>query len=77
MEMFLVEAKSRQNIREIANTFRMQVGQSGKLWFPIVEVLELMPYFFPSFNYEIVADEIAEKCGVSLDAAKIQHKYAS
>lgn len=57
MAGYIVEAKSRQDLRLLANTFREQMGLNNCLFFPIVEMLDILTViFFPKFSYEIVED---------------------
>ena len=51
---YVVEAKSRKNLRDLAYTLRKHLGLENVLYFPIVEVLDVLPEFFDNFSYEIV-----------------------
>lgn len=53
---YVVEAKSRKNLRDLAYTLRKHLGLENVLYFPIVEVLDVLPEFFDNFSYEIVED---------------------
>lgn len=53
---YIVEAKSRKNLRECAYEFRKIFNFDDVLYFPIVEVLDFMPEIFDGFSYEIVED---------------------
>ena len=39
---YIVEAKSRRELREIARAFRKCLGLEKELYFPIVEVLDVL-----------------------------------
>lgn len=54
---YIVEPKSRGEIRELAYLFRKELGLLDVLYFPIVELLDLMREVFSEFTYEIVPDE--------------------
>lgn len=53
---YTVEAKSRQQLRELANIVRESFRLMDELYFPIVELLDILGEVFPNFSYEIVAD---------------------
>lgn len=53
---YIVEAKSRRELREIARAFRKCLGLEKELYFPIVEVLDVLAEVFEGFSYEIVED---------------------
>lgn len=54
----LVEPKSRTDLREIAYLFRKWLSLEHVLFFPVVEVLDLLSLINNDFNYEIVNDDI-------------------
>jgi hypothetical protein len=54
---YIVEAKSREDLRCLANMLRNQLGLENTLWMPIVEILEILPEIFDDFSYEIVSDD--------------------
>lgn len=56
MSDYVVEPKSRGQLRNLANAFRDKLGLHDVLYFPIVELLDLMGEFFKDFSYEIVPD---------------------
>lgn len=56
MYEYIVEPKSRADLRKIANELREKLDLSDALYFPIVEMLDVMSIVFPDFNYEIVKD---------------------
>ena len=54
---FIVEAKSRQDLRMIAYSLRAQLKLENRLFFPVVEMLDVFSEIFsPQFSYEIVED---------------------
>ena len=53
---YIVEPKSRNNLREYALQIRKNLGLENKLYFPVIEFLEVMPELFPEFYYEVVED---------------------
>lgn len=57
MPEFIVEPKSRREIRELTNILRNNLGLQDRLYFPIVEVIESLPLMLKGFNYEIVDDD--------------------
>lgn len=57
----MVEAKSRYDLRRLARSFRRCLKLDNALWFPIVELLDVMTEFFDDFNYEIVEDSTLPK----------------
>ena len=56
MSEYVVEPKSRLSLRRLANAFRDKLGLHDCLYFPIVELLDLMCEMFKGFSYEIVPD---------------------
>lgn len=56
MQRYIIEPKSRIDLRRIAKQFRKYLGLDDKKYFPIVEVLEIMPKVFKEFSFEIVED---------------------
>lgn len=56
MTMYIVEPKSRHDLRIFANYLRCKLGLKNTLYFPIVELLDLFSEVFPDFSYEIVPD---------------------
>ncbi len=57
----MVEAKSRADLRCLARTFREHLHLDDVLYFPIVELLDVMTKLFNDFNYEIVEDKVLSK----------------
>ncbi len=57
MSYYSVEAKNRKQLRDLANAFRKILSLEDTLYFPIVELLEIMPECFPGFSCEIVDDD--------------------
>lgn len=56
MTSYMVEAKSRKEIRSLVRVFRQHFNIDDCLYFPIVELLDVLAVFFPDYNYEIVED---------------------
>jgi len=56
MNDYIVEAKSRNELRDLANTLRKKLGLWDAVLFPIVEILDIMCEMFKGFMYEIVPD---------------------
>ena len=56
MVEYVVEAKSRIQLRSLASILRKYLGLENELYFPIVELLDVMYEIFPRFSYEIVPD---------------------
>ena len=57
MSNYMVEAKSRANLRDLAYMLRKRFQLDNTLYFPIVELLDIMAEVFPNFSYEIVDDK--------------------
>ena len=53
----MLEGKSREKLRALASEFRDIFGLNGRLYFPVVEILDILGEFFDNFNYEIVEDD--------------------
>lgn len=58
MSNYMVEAKSRADLRNLALEFRKLLQLENVLYFPIVELLDVMAEFFKGFSYEIVEDDV-------------------
>lgn len=56
MVEYVVEAKSRRQLRSLASILRKHLGLENELYFPVVELLDVMYEIFPRFSYEIVPD---------------------
>lgn len=57
MTDYFVEAKSRAELRDLANEFRSTLGLENTLYFPIVNILDVLAVMYPGkFSYEIVND---------------------
>lgn len=56
MSEYIVEAKSRKDLRQLAGIFRSCLGLQKELWVPVVELLDVLPEIFDNFSYEIVTD---------------------
>ncbi len=57
MSYYEVEGKTRIELRELANSLRSKFHLDNAVYFPIVELLEIMPEYFKKFSYEIVSDD--------------------
>jgi hypothetical protein len=55
-QSYRVEPKSRENIRSIAHRIRRFYGWEDKTYIPVVELLERLCEFSPSFYYEVIDD---------------------
>lgn len=56
MVEYVVEPKSRKQLRALATILREYLGLKNEIFFPIVELLDVMCELFPKFSYEIVPD---------------------
>lgn len=54
----MIEPKSRDDLRNLARQFRKLLHLEDELYFPIVELLDVMTEIFDDFNYEIVEDNV-------------------
>ncbi len=61
MSNYMVEAKSRADLRRLARMLREYFQLDGVLYFPIVELLDVMTELFNGFNYEVVEDSVLSK----------------
>ena len=61
MSNYMVEAKSRANLRSLARILREHLHLDDVLYFPIVELLDVMTELFDDFNYEVVEDKVLSK----------------
>ncbi len=61
MSSYKVEGRSRKDLRDYAYKLREITGYENKLYFPVVEFLEIMPKIFQNFNYEIEEDSNFEQ----------------
>ncbi len=61
MSNYMVEAKSRENLRTLARMLRKHLNLDDVLYFPIVELLDVLTEIFDDFNYEIVEDAVLSK----------------
>ena len=57
MDSYRVEPKSRVELRAYARSFRKHLQLDNELYFPVVELLDVMPDIFHGFSYEIVSDD--------------------
>jgi hypothetical protein len=53
---YIVEPKSRQDIRDLTLALRKVLKLENEKYFPIVEVLDVLAEIFNDFSYEIVED---------------------
>lgn len=53
---YIVESKSRRELRRLANILRCALGLENVIFFPIVETLDVLSELFDNFSYEIVED---------------------
>lgn len=53
---YIVEARSRYELRQYARQIRRSLGLENQLYFPVINFLEVMPEFFPEFYFEVVED---------------------
>lgn len=51
---YVVEPKSRRDLRMLARVIRIKLGLENEPYFPIVELLEVLCELFDDFSYEIV-----------------------
>lgn len=58
MSNYMIEPKSRDDLRNLARQFRKLLHLEDELYFPIVELLDVMTEIFDDFNYEIVEDNV-------------------
>ena len=58
MVEYVVEPKSRNDLRMLARLLRYKLGLEDELYFPIVELLDVLCELFPKFSYEIVDDTL-------------------
>ncbi len=56
MAEYIVEPKSRQDIRDLTVALRKILKLENEKYFPIVEVLDVLAEIFDDFSYEIVED---------------------
>lgn len=61
MAEYSVEPKSRKELRRLAKLLRKNLGLADTVYFPIVELLDIMCEIFPNFSYEIVDDNALPK----------------
>ncbi len=57
MPKYIVESKSRAELRLLAEVFRMLLNLTDELRVPIVELLDVLSIHLKGFSYEIVPDE--------------------
>lgn len=56
MSEYIVEGKSRKDLRNLAFNLRKHLGLEKRLWVPIVELLDVLSEIFEGFSYEIVGE---------------------
>lgn len=56
MIKYIVEPKSRQNLRDLALSLRESLNLKNEKYFPITELLDVLAELFDNFSYEIVED---------------------
>ena len=61
MNNYMVEAKSRFDLRQLARLLREHLHLDEVLYFPIVELLDVLTELFDDFSYEIVEDSALPK----------------
>lgn len=61
MISYCVEAKSRRDLREIAQSIKRILGIENMFKIPIVQLLDIFCDVFDNFSYEIVEDVYMEK----------------
>ncbi len=61
MSEYIVEAKTRKQLRQLAGDLRRYLGIENALWVPIVELLDVLSEVLDDFSYEIVSDDILPK----------------
>lgn len=54
---YAVEPKSRKDLRKLAYSIRKSLHLENELYFPIVELLDLLEEFIEGFSYRIVEDD--------------------
>ena len=57
MISYIVEPKSRSDLRQIGNILRHHLGLDNECRIPIVELLDVLSEALDNFSYEIVKDE--------------------
>ena len=56
MQTYVAQPCSRRDLRRLAMGIRLKLGLEDSLYFPVVQLLELMSAIFPRFHFEIVED---------------------
>lgn len=67
MPLYTDTGLTRDEIRKDALALREQLQLQDKLYFPVVEVFELLPEIFPEINLEIVPDTELAPCHADTD----------
>ncbi len=58
MADYIVEPKSRKDIRNYAKILRKHLNLENEIYFPIVELPDVLYMIFPNFSYEIVENNV-------------------
>ena len=61
MVEYEVEPKSRSEIRMLAYELRRRLKLENELFFPIIDLLDVMEIIYNDFSYEVVEDNELEK----------------
>ena len=56
MSEYIVESKSRKDLRNLALILRKHLGLDNQLWIPVVELLDVLSEIIEGFSCEIVPD---------------------
>lgn len=72
MVEYVVEPKSRRDLRMLARLLRYKLGLEDEIYFPIVELLDVLCEMFPKFSYEIVEDSLLPR-NVHADTDVMHH----
>lgn len=56
MTEYIVEPKSRLQLRELARMLRRYLKLENEKYFPITELLDVLAEVFDNFSYEVVED---------------------
>ena len=57
MNDYMVEPKSRNDLRFLAGILRKHLGLENELKIPVVELLDIFSEIFDDFSYEIISDD--------------------
>ena len=56
MKYYSITPRSREEIRELAKSFRTKFNLNDTLYIPVVDLLDKCALMYPGFNYEILPD---------------------